>query len=446
MPYALPDNPVPDDYIKVCVTIPNRREYIRAFLASYSGLARWTNWEREPTKSGAIAAHHFLVAYNETVDNWTDCLSGEEEVTTIINNNYINCGGCGTGTPLTILCYDQDGNPTVTPQPPVDPTVPNPVGDAWPADPSTDPVPDGFEDWTTFDVESCAAANGIWQAVYTMVVWAEGGIDLVATVAVLVAFMIPGIGTLIVAALGGTAIVSLASALVKIILSEQATDILNECKLWLEESKEELICLIFTNRYDIPNMQLEVIRHWFAWVNTVLVLDDVDQENVRELGKALFPLNLLLAYFFEYQRYIEASAPYDCSLCAGSSPEWGMYKLLNVTDPVTIPAGGAYSGIGWIGGTTWSAVQGGNRLQFTGWVSAGQTTITYEFATATDSAFGAPIDAILSIEGNSIVVPVLATTNPNVGYGGTITIPAGYTGGFEMGNGGKLTSWSWVAS
>lgn len=312
VPASVADIPTGLKCIKVY--IPDGTDiHLYALRGQLSNLGKSWWWDTGGDVELARDIASWWIAASEATDltiACEDCDMAECNV-----NVNVNCG-CGGGIPTTILCYDQDGNPAITPQPPVEPTIPNPVGETWPINPTEDTAPDAFGDWTTFDVEACAAANGLWQAVYAMVTWAEGGIDLIATVATVIAFLIPGIGTAIVAALGGTAVVSLASVLVKIILSEQASDILNECRLWLETNKKEIICTIFQYRYDLPTMQIQLVRMWFAWVDVALDLSDVDQDIVREWGRAIFPLNLLLAYFFEYQRYIEASSPIDCSTCA----------------------------------------------------------------------------------------------------------------------------------
>ena len=62
-------------------------------------------------------------------------------------------------------------------------------------------------------------------------------------------------------------------------------------------------------------MQSELVRMFYAGVNDALTLDDEEQAALREWARTIFPLNLLIAYFFEYQRYITASSPIDCATC-----------------------------------------------------------------------------------------------------------------------------------
>jgi hypothetical protein len=148
-----------------------------------------------------------------------------------------------------------------------------------------------------------------------MVVVAEGGIDLIATIAAVVAFLLPALAAELVAVLTGYGVFKLGGALVRIILSEQASDILNEARDWLELNKEEIVCTIFSLRYDIPTMRIELIRMMGAYVGEALTLDANEEDAVREFADSIFPLNLLLSYFYEVGRYMEASAPVDCSTC-----------------------------------------------------------------------------------------------------------------------------------
>lgn len=344
MTYLLPAIIEPPDYIKICVTIPNRPEYIDAFLGSYNYLGRWTAWKQDGTTRARDAARVWLAAIQDTISRWEAC--GEEDMTTIVNN-YVNCG-CGGGIPTTIICYGQDGQPVITPQPPVEPTTPNPVGDEWPVNPEADTVPDGFGDWTEFDVEACAAANGVWQAAYFMVVLAEGAIDLIATILVIAAFVVAELPAIITAVISGSGLLKYAEGLVRILLSEQAADVLIDIREWLENDKDEIICTIFQYRHDIPGMQFRLVRMMHAHIFLTLTLDLEEETAVTEFGRSIFPLNLLLAYFFEYQRYIEANDPVICSTCSLESNIQFMnfggtsFKKNGVDVDITVP--GSHAG------------------------------------------------------------------------------------------------------
>lgn len=317
--------PAPSDYQTKCAIIfypdDNGAFYLQALKGQLSKLAlRWI-WEGDDEKQREIAdiwlAHDLMT---DEVFFRLDCedipfIIGDEDVNINVNCNC-GCGGAG-GEPTTIICYDSDGNPIVTPQLPVEPYQPTPDDGEWPQNPAEDSPPSGFADWTEFDAEACAASNGLWQAAYAWVTIAEGGVDLISTVAAALAIFAAQALAELLAVIGGASLIKMGEALVRIILSEQASDILNEAKSWLEDNKTEIVCVIFSLRYDIPTMQITLVRMLYAYVDSTLTLNDEEQAALREWARTIFPLNLLIAYFFEYQRYIDASTPVDCSSCAG---------------------------------------------------------------------------------------------------------------------------------
>jgi hypothetical protein len=54
--YPLPEDLTTDEFISVCIRIPNLPEYRKAFWGNHWQLARWQNWERDARKGGSIAA------------------------------------------------------------------------------------------------------------------------------------------------------------------------------------------------------------------------------------------------------------------------------------------------------------------------------------------------------------------------------------------------------
>ena len=225
--------PVPSDYVTKCAIIfypaDDGAFYLQALKGQLSKLAlRWI-WEGDDAKQREIAdiwlAHDLMT---DDVFFRLDCedipvVVGDEDLNINVSCNC-GCGGAGS-EPTTIICYDSDGNPVVTPQPPVEPYQEPPVGDGWPVEPAYDDPPDGFADWTEFDVEACAAANGLWQAAYAWVTIAEGGIDLIASVAAALAVFAAQALAELLAVIGGASLMKMGEALVRIILSEQASDI-----------------------------------------------------------------------------------------------------------------------------------------------------------------------------------------------------------------------------
>lgn len=298
----------------VKVYIPDGDVHLYALRGQLSNVGKSWFWDTGGDVDLAREVAGWWIAASEA----TDLTLGCDDMAECNVNVNVNCG-CGDGLPTTILCYDQNGQPIVTNQPPVSPTVPtSPVSDTWPVNPLTDTVPDGFEDWTQFDTEACGVANALWQLVYGWVVVAEGGIDTLATMGAAIALLFPSTAAEILAIIGGPYIIKWGEGLLEVILSEQASDILNEAREWLETNKQEIVCLIFQYRYDIPTMQIAIVRSFYNYISSVLTLTPEEETAVRNWGKSLFPVSLLLTWFFEFDRYIAAQEPINCAACAGN--------------------------------------------------------------------------------------------------------------------------------
>jgi hypothetical protein len=294
--------------------------YQYAFFGAYEFFGAWLAWERDEARRGRLAAAAWKQAIELTRNamgcesyDYTDVFSEiADAIRSIRISQTVNCCGDGGG----LLYYNEDGEPVLTPQLPVDPLPPPPpVGDDWPINPDIEPVPEGFDDWTVFDVEACAASNAVWQLATWVVVAAESAAEVAA---VIVSIMVVVLGALpagAVSAIGGASLMEIAEALGQIVLSEQATDTLNKVADWLTEKKEEIVCKIFEYRHDLPGMQFELVRMMSAYLATYLELDEDEAAGVRRFGRSIWPMNLLLKWFYDAGTYIAATDPIDCSLC-----------------------------------------------------------------------------------------------------------------------------------
>lgn len=70
--YLIPSNINPPDELCFQVPVPNDPGYVRAFWGQMQELSRWGIWDREPTKSGTLAARR----WHESYQRITDCEGG----------------------------------------------------------------------------------------------------------------------------------------------------------------------------------------------------------------------------------------------------------------------------------------------------------------------------------------------------------------------------------
>jgi hypothetical protein len=443
MPYELPDEPIPDNFLKLCVSIPNRREYVRAFLASYSGLARWTIWERDETHGAAIAAHYFLLAFNETVDNWTIC---EDDMTII--NNYVSCG-CGGGdsgsTPLTVWCVLQDGTVIPTPQPLIEPIPQAPPGLSYPIDPAVDPPPAGYTDWTAYDTAFCAASNGLWAAARALVVAAEGLGDVLALVTAVIVVISPLLPAGLLAAIGGVTFLEIIKELVTVIVSEQASDILNEIRDWLDDKREEIVCTLYAGRYDFRGVPAGLIMAASNYLDLSLSLEPAERNALQRFISALFSYQIILVGIADQTRIFDIPLPMvDCTTCTTGTVMYGWSKAEGVADVETVPAGLVYNGLGWIGGVIWSSVQANNYISYD---TPPQNTdkLEWTISVAADSAGGA-FGVNLNVPSGTTYVELVPLTLPGHVYTGVLALTVDQSfRSATASNGVKLSGWSTYA-
>lgn len=323
MPYKLPEILEPDGTLELCVKIPNRPEYVRAFLASYSYLTRWVAWERDALNSASIAAGYFLQAYNQTIDLWQNCQGEGDDDVTIVNNYVdVNCGGCSGSAPTTLYCILPDGTPVITPQPPA-PTEPTPPpGGEFPLDPEVDTPPEGYETWAEFDAQACLAANVLWYWAVWFVRLVETLGDILAVIATAVTLVTPFLPAGILAAIGGVVLLDILWQLVQILTAEQASDILNEVAEWLEENRQSIVCKIYRARYDYK-FAIELSMDAADYIEQSVVMNAEERNAVEQFIAKLFAYTLFGAVILKQtaEKFgLETEfTEIDCSTCGTST-------------------------------------------------------------------------------------------------------------------------------
>jgi hypothetical protein len=88
--YLLPAVINPENWLSVCVPVPDDDNHRRAFLGQLDALASWWTWERDDAKQGTLAARVWR--------GIAECVRWRME----------NCNGCGERD--YILRYNEDGN------------------------------------------------------------------------------------------------------------------------------------------------------------------------------------------------------------------------------------------------------------------------------------------------------------------------------------------------
>lgn len=325
--YKIPAEPNPGMFRCVKLWIPDDDFYLFALGGAYQFLTTWVAWEKDGTTRAKQAAQAWKEAAAITYLHGWECPFDPNDPGSIddwivesddvaININVDCCCGGGSNT---LVCIDTDGNPIPTPQPPPSPILDPPPGvDDWPVDPQTDPVPDDFEDWTEFEDRACEVSNSLWEIAYWMAVAAEGAADVIATAGAVIVFLLGILPGSVTAAIGGVSLMEMVEALVQIIVGEQATDILLEVKDYLETEKEEIVCLIFSYRYNLPGFRAEFTANAINYVAQTVTLDDAEAASLRRFLDSLFPLSLLYEYFYTAGVLVAASDPIDCANCMPS--------------------------------------------------------------------------------------------------------------------------------
>lgn len=250
----------------------------------------------------------------------TDCelvglITGEESMNINVN---VTCGCCNSQPADTLICYDRNGNPILPPE--SEPIEQNsPVGGDWPMQPVEDAPPADFDTWDDYDTNACAAAN----AYYKLVVWilsaVYGIFNLAESAAQVILALAAWFPAQVAEVLSSRFLANMAEALLSLAeKSEDAQDWIGTSLEYLEENQQHLVCLLYSNRHDIPAMRLSFIGDILEYVVNTLTLSGLGEEHLRNFLLTTAPTNVLFAWFVNAGVYADLVAePIDCSLCAG---------------------------------------------------------------------------------------------------------------------------------
>jgi len=320
--YLSPASPI--SYSQKCAVIIYPHDdngfFLHAVRGQLSALARPFIWEGDREQTDEIA-QIFTITDLATDDVFfgLDCdllplILGDEPM-----NINVNCNcGCTGGETATIYCYGSDGEPQLTPQLPQEPVPPTPDGYEFPVDPEVDEPPDGSSTWEEYDIGICLAANWMWLTARAILVTAETLADVATTLVALVVVIVPLLPASWVAAASGWTMMEALRMLVRLFASEQATDIINEIVAWLDNEKDEIICTIYSHRYDWRGIPAGLIIAAQNYIELSLTLDEEEQNAVQSLINYLFFWTIFVAVGIEHTvdlTGVTIPEPYDCELC-----------------------------------------------------------------------------------------------------------------------------------
>jgi len=167
----------------------------------------------------------------------------------------INCGGGGDFIVIPGPGQPPIVNPGPVPDEPIDPDNPIPYPPDWPTDPTapgTGEPPGDYQDWETFDLAACEAANA-------MVEWAYQNClaiaDVVGDDLLILAVLVMTISNVIwsgIAVIFTTGyIIKLAETIIafrKALLPAVAEEFFLGIAEWLDENRQSLVCDLYTSR------------------------------------------------------------------------------------------------------------------------------------------------------------------------------------------------------
>ena len=316
--YLIPDDPIPEDFRCLCIVIPDDDMYQYAFFGAYEFFATWQAWEKDKDKRGRLAAQAWKDAVRMTREimacnyDYTEVFGQiADAIRTIRITQNVTCGGGGD------IYFDDDGNPIVNP--PIYPPIRPPGDGEWPVDPITDDPPDGFDNWDAFDLEACAVANAVYDLMVYGIIALEGVTDALAGIALLILTIAALIPSAVAAIIGTFTLYEWAWALVEIGAFEQTGDWILDIRGWLESNQEEIVCLIYEYRHDVPGMQSEFISRLMLHMHGLYSLQEEEATALRNFGKRFFPFSLFFSWLYEAGVYIEANSVIDCSSCDGGT-------------------------------------------------------------------------------------------------------------------------------
>lgn len=346
--YLSPDDP--NEHTIKCAIIfypdDSGAFFLSAVRGQLSELARPFVWEGNRAKQDLIA-QIFTKTDMMTDDVFfgLDCeliplITGEEDMNINVN---CNCGCCGTSNNL--YCVGSDGQTVISPQTPVDYYPEPPDGLTFPFDPENDIPPEKYSDWQQYDEAICLVANWMWFTARLFLTTAETLADYATAITAMIVVIVPFLPVAWVAAASSWTITQAVGMLVKLFASEQATDILNGMVDWLDDEKEEIICFIYSNRYDYRGIPAGLIIKVNSYIEGVLSMSLEEETAVSGLIQNLFFWTLFVgAGINRVIELTESDVPdiFDCLQCADDyvySIEWPLGSTTWPDDLIQAPSG-----------------------------------------------------------------------------------------------------------
>lgn len=272
----------------------------------------------------------------------TDCdfvklITGDEEMNINVN---VNCGCCDGSSGDTLICYDKYGNPVLPPESePIEQN--NPTGGDWPMQPATDDPPADFDAWSDYDENACAAANNyykLWIWILTAVYGILGLAEQVAQAILLLAAFFPA---RVAEVLSSRFLANMAEALLSLAeKSEDAQAWLGTALEYAEANQETLVCILYSNRHNIPAMRVSFLGNILQYVVDTLAMSGTNEGYLTDFLYTTAPTNVLFKWFIEAGVYANLVAePIDCANCAiDEELDWQIYGEGEycVAEPITI--------------------------------------------------------------------------------------------------------------
>lgn len=313
--------PLTDDvsFRGICVYVPDKPEYLQALLGSLHGLSQWVVWERDNEQSARRSAELWGLANMQTLATWaTDCQGCGEmafdcetmkdcliEIAKAISVNVTVNNSCGGGDESTFYCVNDDGTITINPPPVSDTgtppaTLPPDINPVPVVEPGDGEPPDGWETWEDFDASACNAANAYVDTVIKSFRFFDSFIgrdlpQMTVLVISVTALLSGGLANLFSRA----TILLIGEVLYELLQLDWLGDEFEEIAQWIEENRQELVCLLYTKRGNLNGAYLDFLGEVSSYVSGKL--DDVEAEGYVSWLYRLMLNGDVLQYFMRVE-------------------------------------------------------------------------------------------------------------------------------------------------
>lgn len=318
--YLIPDNVQPEGFRCFFVYIPDDDMYQYAFFGAYEFFGAWLAWERDEAKRGQLAA----AAWKQAIEMTRDAMGCEsydytnafeliaEAIGRISISQTVNCGGGSD----SLVCYGTDGQPTVnlTPYTPDDNVLP-PTGDDWPMDTETDEPPVGFDTWEDYDSHACEAANAYYELL--VVVLTVLG-QVVAIAGDLVEWLLSFAQKMAEKyELEAGWMQRIINALITVdeVMDDDIDVIVSAVYDAIVNHQQAIVCMMYTNRHDIPAFQTEFRSQVTSFISDFMTLQQGDMWVIGNFLDSLAPNSSTLEWLLNPLKFVLTVEPIDCSAC-----------------------------------------------------------------------------------------------------------------------------------